>query len=51
MVRDHYQYVVMNDFIAKIVSDNVLKTLKTNDRWDAEQTHVWLEPRHALHAG
>ena len=42
MVRDHYQYVVMNDFIAKIVSDNVLKTLKTSDRWDASKlTFGW----------
>jgi hypothetical protein len=37
MARDHYQYVVMNDFLTKIVSDGVLKALKTNDRWDANK--------------
>ena len=42
MVRDHYQYVVMNDFLTKIVSNNVLKTLKTGDRWDASKlTFGW----------
>jgi hypothetical protein len=34
LVRDHYQYVVMNDFLPKIVSDVVLKTLRPNGRWD-----------------
>jgi Animal haem peroxidase len=37
MVRDHYQYVVMNDFLAKIVSDGVLTSLKTSNRWDANK--------------
>jgi hypothetical protein len=38
VVRDHYQYVVMNDFLPKIVSDEVLRTLKKpNGNWDAKK--------------
>ena len=34
MVRHHYQYVVINDFLARIVNDSVLQQLKTNGVYD-----------------
>jgi hypothetical protein len=37
MVRDHYQYVVVNDFLPKIVSDSVLSKLKTDGHWDLKK--------------
>src|SRR5260370_19414177 len=33
-VRFHYQYVVLNDFLPRIVSDPVLTQLKTGDHYD-----------------
>ena len=36
-VRWHYQYVVVNDFMPKIVSAKVLDRLKTNNRYDIEK--------------
>jgi hypothetical protein len=37
MVRDHYQYVVVDDFLPKIVSHTVLSQLKTDNRWDLKK--------------
>jgi hypothetical protein len=34
LVRHHYQYVVLNDFLPRIVSDSVLSQLKTNGAYD-----------------
>jgi Animal haem peroxidase len=34
MVRFHYQYIVVNDFLARIVSADVLSALKTGGRYD-----------------
>lgn len=35
-VRFHYQWVVLNDFLARIVSPSVLQLLKTNGKFDAD---------------
>jgi Animal haem peroxidase len=45
MVRDHYQYVVMNDFLPKIVSGAVLASLKTNGRWDPAKLTLFTRDR------
>src|SRR5215469_3451426 len=34
LVRFHYQYVVLNDFLSRTVSSDVLEALKTNGRYD-----------------
>jgi hypothetical protein len=34
LVRFHYQYVVLNDFLSRIVSSDVLEARKTNGRYD-----------------
>jgi hypothetical protein len=34
LVRFHYQYVVLNDFLPRIISARVLDELKTNGRYD-----------------
>jgi hypothetical protein len=34
LVRHHYQYVVVNDFLARIVNASVLDELKTNGKYD-----------------
>jgi len=44
-VRDHYQYMVMNDFLPKIVSDSVLSTLKTSGRWDPAKLTLFTSKR------
>ena len=33
-VRHHYQYVVLNDFLPRIVHSSVIEELKTNGHWD-----------------
>jgi hypothetical protein len=37
LVRFHYQYVVVNDFLSRIVSDTVLATLKTDGHYDQKK--------------
>ncbi len=37
LVRFHYQYVVMNDFLPRIVSAEVLDSLKTHGHYDPEK--------------
>jgi len=37
IVRWHYQWVVIHDFLPKIVSEDVLKKLKTNGKYDHEK--------------
>ena len=37
IVRDHYQYMVVNDFLARIVSPAVLETLKTGGKYDPQK--------------
>jgi hypothetical protein len=37
LVRFHYQYVVLNDFLPRIVQFDVLKELKSDDRYDREK--------------
>jgi hypothetical protein len=37
IVRWHYQWVVIHDFLTKIVSEDVLKDLKTNGKYDREK--------------
>ncbi len=34
LVRFHYQYVVLNDFLPRIIHADVLNGLKTNDKYD-----------------
>jgi hypothetical protein len=43
LVRDHYQYVVINDFIPRIVSNGVLATLKDGDHWDIGKLKLFLQ--------
>ena len=37
LVRYHYQYVVANDFLPRIVHSSVLADLRTSGRWDARK--------------
>jgi hypothetical protein len=37
IVRWHYQWVVIHDFLPKIISEKVLNELKTNERYDTEK--------------
>src|SRR4051812_29718011 len=37
LVRFHYQYVVLNDFLPRIVHSSVLDQLKTNGKYDAHK--------------
>ena len=37
LVRFHYQYVVLNDFLPRIVHSSVLDSLKSNGRYDREK--------------
>jgi hypothetical protein len=37
IVRWHYQWVVIHDFLPKIVSEKVLNELKTNEKYDTEK--------------
>jgi hypothetical protein len=37
IVRWHYQWVVIHDFLSRIVSDSVLEALKTNGKYDKEK--------------
>jgi hypothetical protein len=45
-VRFHYQYVVLNDFLPRIVHSSVLAALKTDGRYDREKLRFY-KPRHA----
>ena len=41
LVRFHYQYMVLNDFLPRIIHSSVLKALKGHDgAYDREQTRV-----------
>jgi hypothetical protein len=35
LVRFHYQYIILNDFLPRVVSASVLSALKTNGHYDA----------------
>ncbi len=37
LVRFHYQYVVLHDFLPRIISSDVLNPLKTNGQYDASK--------------
>jgi hypothetical protein len=37
LVRYHYQYVVLNDFLPRIIHSSVLKDLKTGERYDSHK--------------
>jgi hypothetical protein len=37
LVRFHYQYVVLNDFLPRIIHSSVLTDLKTNGKFDADK--------------
>lgn len=37
LVRFHYQYVVLNDFLPRIVHSSVLSQLKTNGKYDSQK--------------
>ena len=41
IVRWHYQYVVVNDFLSRIVSPTVLDTLKKNGIYDESKLKLW----------
>src|SRR3989454_330847 len=41
LVRYHYQYVVLNDFLPRIVHSSVLKELKTGPRYDSRKLEVY----------
>ena len=45
LVRHHYQYVVANDFLARIVSAPVLDHLRTNGRFDRDKLHYYRPQR------
>ena len=50
-VRFHYQYVVLNDFLPRIVSAPVLRALKTGGHYDQRQAEVLPLAKRAIHAG
>jgi hypothetical protein len=37
LTRFHYQYVILNDFLPRIIKDSVLQDLKTNGHFDAHK--------------
>jgi len=37
LVRFHYQYVILNDFLPRIVHSSVLESLKSNGRYDRDK--------------
>lgn len=37
LVRFHYQYVILNDFLPRIIHSSVLADLKTNGKYDAKK--------------
>src|SRR5204863_1996465 len=41
LVRHHYQYVVLNDFLPRIVHSSVLKELKTGPRYDSRKLEFY----------
>ena len=41
LVRFHYQYVVVNDFLSRIVSSDVLNALKTDGRFDQKKLRFY----------
>jgi len=41
LVRYHYQYVVLNDFLPRIVHSSVLDALKTNGRYDRHKLEFY----------
>src|SRR5213594_3924565 len=41
LVRYHYQYVVLNDFLPRIVHSSVLKDLKTGPRYDSRKLEFY----------
>src|SRR5438093_2227274 len=41
LVRYHYQYVVLNDFLPRIVHSSVLKELKTGPRYDSRKLEFY----------
>jgi heme peroxidase len=45
-VRFHYQYVVLNDFLAQIVHSKVLNDLRTNGRFDKDKL-MFYKPKNA----
>ncbi len=45
-VRHHYQYMVFNDFLPRIVSASVLDTLKTNGRYDLTKLRIFKVGHH-----
>lgn len=48
IVRWHYQWVVVHDFLERIVSDKVLNALKTNGRYDQDKLRYfqWKDKTH-----
>lgn len=41
LLRFHYQYVVLNDFLPRIVGESVLAGLRTNGRFDRHKLHFY----------
>ena len=48
LVRSHYQWVVLNDFLPRIVSAKVLDELKTGGRWDPDKIKFYKHGRDAF---
>jgi hypothetical protein len=42
LVRFHYQYVILHDFLPRIIHSGVLDQLKTADRYDADKLDFFL---------
>ncbi len=45
-VRFHYQFVILNDFLPRIVHSSVLRDLKTHSQFDEEKLKFY-KPRHS----
>jgi hypothetical protein len=45
MVRFHYQYMVLNDFLPRIINADVLSALKTNGQYNRDKL-AFYQPRH-----
>jgi hypothetical protein len=45
-VRWHYQWIVLNDFLPRIVHSSVINSLKSHGQWDPSQLRIYTDTRH-----
>lgn len=50
LVRFHYQYMLLHDFLPRIIHSDVLNALKTNGQYDEEKTQVLPLEEQSVHA-